>query len=117
MSPRIIMTASEESIMDDGKYIIGREDRRKGRQAPPPRPGERRRGGRYLELPHPTVSQVHAELIILGGTFHLRDLDSTNGTFILRDGSPEPVHEQYVELETPLQFGERRTTLRELLES
>lgn len=103
--------------MDDGKYIIGREDRRNGSGGSPSHRGERRAGGRYLELPHPTVSQVHAELIILGGTFHLRDLDSTNGTFIVRGDSPEPISEGYVELDTPLQLGERRTTLQELLEA
>lgn len=86
--------------MEDGTFIIGREERHRGRG--------------YLELPHPTVSRRHAELIVLGGTYYLRDLDSTNGTWILRDGRPERFQEGYVERDTPLRFGERDCTLAEL---
>lgn len=97
--------------MEDGTFIIGREDPR-GHAA-----GGHggRRGGGYLELRHPTVSRRHAELIVLGGSYHLRDLGSTNGTWIVRHGRPEPFREGYVELDTPLRFGERDCTLAELL--
>lgn len=101
--------------MQDGTFIIGRERLRghaDGRVTGGP---EGYRGGGYLELPHPTVSRRHAELIVLGGTYHLRDLGSTNGTWIVRDGRPEPLHEGYVELDTPLRLGERDCTLIELL--
>lgn len=101
--------------MQDGRFIIGREHPR-GRAPGPGAGGHDGAGGsRYLELPHPTVSRHHAELIVLGGTYHLRDLGSTNGTWIVRDGRPEPLHEGYVELDTPLRLGERDCTLAELL--
>lgn len=100
--------------MEDGTYIIGREeDRDHAGGATGGR--ERSRGRGYLELAHPTVSRRHAELIVLGGTYHLRDLGSTNGTWIVRDGRPEPLREGYVELDTPLRLGECDCTLAQLL--
>lgn len=39
-----------------------------------------------LHLPHPSVSSFHAELALTNDGVHLRDCDSTNGTFI--DGQP-----------------------------
>lgn len=92
--------------MDDGTFIIGREA-----------PRGRASGRGYLELPHPTVSRRHAELIVLAGTYHLRDVGSTNGTWIVRDGRPEPFREGYVGLDTPLRLGERDCTLAELLDT
>ena len=41
-----------------------------------------RRSDLALQLPRPTVSTVHAELREQGGTIVLRDLKSTNGTFV-----------------------------------
>ncbi|HMP06019.1 MAG TPA: FHA domain-containing protein, partial [Lacipirellulaceae bacterium] len=35
-----------------------------------------------LTIPSPTVSNAHAELCIVDGVLHVRDLGSTNGTFI-----------------------------------
>lgn len=35
-----------------------------------------------LTIPSPTVSNIHAELSIESGVLHVKDLDSTNGTFI-----------------------------------
>ena len=39
-----------------------------------------------LHLPHPSVSSHHAELALTSDGVHLRDCDSTNGTFI--NGQP-----------------------------
>ncbi len=103
--------------MQDRKYIIGREDQRRRNRGAPQGRRERRAGSGYLELPHPTVSRLHAELIVLGGRLHLRDLGSRNGTFVVRGETLAPLREDYVELDTPLQFGERRCTLRELFEA
>ncbi|MBL8829802.1 MAG: EAL domain-containing protein [Planctomycetaceae bacterium] len=41
-----------------------------------------RRSDLALQLPRPTVSTVHAELCEQGGTLILRDLKSTNGTYV-----------------------------------
>jgi len=102
--------------MEDGTYIIGREDQRRRDQGPPGDSANRRRGGRFLALGDPTVSQRHAELVVLGGRCYLTDLESTNGTFIVRDGVAEPFREGYVALDTALVFGERRCTVRQLLQ-
>ena len=40
-----------------------------------------RRPDLELVLPVPSVSTLHAEIYAQGGTLHVRDLDSTNGTF------------------------------------
>jgi EAL domain-containing protein (putative c-di-GMP-specific phosphodiesterase class I) len=41
-----------------------------------------RRAGVGLSLPSPHVSQDHAEISLAGGTLRVRDLGSTNGTFV-----------------------------------
>ena len=41
-----------------------------------------RHAGSSLTIPCPTVSNIHAELSILDGQLHVRDLGSTNGTFV-----------------------------------
>jgi len=102
--------------MQDGTFIIGRHDRRRHEGDKSSAGAERRRGGRgYIEVEHPTVSQAHAELVVLNGTYYLADLGSTNGTWIVRRGAPEPFREGYVDLDTPLQFGECARTVRQLL--
>lgn len=103
--------------MRDGTYIIGRDDRRRGQGGPPAGAAEQRGDRRYLELPHPTVSQRHAELVVLGGRCYLTDLGSTNGTWIARAGAREAFHEGYVDPATTLVFGECPCTLAELFEA
>ncbi|MBI3417001.1 MAG: FHA domain-containing protein [Verrucomicrobia bacterium] len=39
-----------------------------------------------FQILHPTVSSAHCEMVFLNGTLEVRDLNSTNGTFI--DGHP-----------------------------
>lgn len=41
-----------------------------------------RDAGLDVRVPHPTVSQVHAEILSVGGRLWLRDLSSRNGTFV-----------------------------------
>ena len=90
--------------MEDGTYLIGR--------APDGRAG---RGRRRLTLADPTVSQEHAELVVLDGTYYLIDLDSRNGTWRY-DGSERAAHrEGYVDLHEPLGFGAVQCSLADLL--
>ncbi|MFV0444294.1 MAG: EAL domain-containing protein [Planctomycetaceae bacterium] len=44
-----------------------------------------RRTGLHLAIPSPRVSGRHAELLIVGGHLFLRDLGSTNGTYVNHD--------------------------------
>lgn len=41
-----------------------------------------RRGDQSLTIPSPTVSSCHAEVLLKGDELWVRDLDSTNGTFV-----------------------------------
>lgn len=43
-----------------------------------------------IRIPHPTVSQMHAELLAAGGRIWLRDLTSRNGTFVNGDRVLDP---------------------------
>jgi len=91
--------------MQDGSYIIGRT----------PSSGDRCGGGR-LDLSHPTVSQRHAALLILQGTYYLADLDSHNGTW-RHDGQQWQRHtEGYVDPDERLRFGEVEASIGELFE-
>ena len=44
-----------------------------------------RRGGLHLTLPSDSVSSEHAEIYAEGSSLFVRDLGSTNGTFVNRD--------------------------------
>ena len=56
-----------------------------------------RREGLSLTLPRPAVSNLHAEIVIEGDFLSIRDLQSTNGTF---------VNSQQVHHELPLRTGD-----------
>ena len=103
------------ALLQDRTYQIGRRDRRHGQRRGP---SARRRGHRerYIWLSDATVSGRHAELDILNGRIYLRDLGSTNGTFLVHDGHFEAFFEGYVELDQEVAFGSYRTRIRELIE-
>ena len=88
--------------MRDGSDLIGRR----------PAPGS----ARSLVLDHPTVSQRHAELVVLQGTYFLTDLGSRNGTWRVRSDGQEPIEADYVAPDEPLRFGEVQTTLEQLFD-
>ena len=105
--------AASKPAMENGTYTIGRKDRRRG-----PRMGREARRGRRNNLiwvNHDTVSNVHAELDVLNGRCYLRDLDSTNGTFLEQEGERVRFGEGYVDADQTIYLGECRCTVRELL--
>ena len=90
--------------MREGTYVIGRA------------PGEaHRRGGRGITLADPTVSQEHAELLVLAGTCYLTDLGSRNGTWRCSGAEPQPHEAGYVEPDELLRFGALDCRLADLL--
>ena len=104
------------SQLHDRTYQIGRRDRRHGRRrGPDHRRGEHR--GISIWLADETVSARHAELDVLNQRIFLRDLGSTNGTFLVRDGRLEPFSEGYVDLDQEIALGSYRTTIRDLIEN
>ena len=58
--------------------------------------------GNDLQINHPSVSTAHCEVTLLSGSLLVRDLGSTNGTFIDR----KPIHEACLLFGQVLQVGE-----------
>lgn len=88
--------SDEVRSMESRTYIIGREG--------------------HIYINDPTVSKQHAEIQIINGEVYLRDLNSTNGTFLIKNNRLVPFHEGYVQLHQPIVLGNRQYTVRNLLE-
>jgi pSer/pThr/pTyr-binding forkhead associated (FHA) protein len=86
----------EIAKMESRTYIIGREG--------------------HIYLNDPAVSKRHAEIQIMNGEIYLRDLDSTNGTFLVKNQKLISFMEGYVQLQQPIVLGNRQYTVKELLE-
>ena len=69
----------------------------------------------HIYVNDPTISKHHAEMSIQDGRIFLRDLDSTNGTFLLEDRKLVPFHEGYVGLDQTVVFGKKLKTPRSLI--
>ena len=76
-------------------YIIGREG--------------------HIYINDATVSKQHAEIKIINGEVYLRDLNSTNGTFLIKNNRLVPFHEGYVQISQPIVLGNRQYTIQSLL--
>ena len=93
---------SKDFGLVDGKiYIIGRKS------------------SIYLEghiyINFPTVSKQHAAMKIKNGRIHLRDLNSTNGTYLIENNRLVPFEEGYVSSRQPLVMGGVKCTIQSLL--
>ncbi len=77
-------------------YIIGREG--------------------HIYINDATVSKQHAEIQVISGEVYLRDLNSTNGTFLIKNNRLVPFHEGYVQINQPIVLGNRQYTIQSLLE-
>jgi len=62
-----------------------------------------------------TASNHHAEIRIVNQKIFLRDLDSTNGTFLLQDGSKHRFRKGYVKPQQTVVIGGKPHTVLELL--
>lgn len=62
-----------------------------------------------------TVSRQHAEIKFIDGRIRLRDLNSANGTFLLKDDKPVRLREAYVKPHQPIILGNQRHTVQSLL--
>jgi pSer/pThr/pTyr-binding forkhead associated (FHA) protein len=86
----------EVQHMESRTYVIGREG--------------------HIYINDPTVSKQHAEIQIINGEVYLRDLGSTNGTFLIKNNRLVPFNEGYVQLRQPIVIGNRQYTIHSLLE-
>jgi len=93
--------SKEFGLIDGHTYIIGRE------------------GKAYLEdhiyINSPSVSRRHAAMKIKNGRIYLRDLNSTNGTYLIENDSPVPFIEGYVSPSQPIVIGHVKCTINSLL--
>ncbi len=86
----------EVKHLESRTYIIGREG--------------------HIYINDATVSKQHAEIQIINGEVYLRDLGSTNGTFLIKNNRLVPFNEGYVQLNQPIVLGNRQYTIQSLLE-
>jgi pSer/pThr/pTyr-binding forkhead associated (FHA) protein len=82
--------------MESRTYIIGREG--------------------HIYINDPTVSKQHAEIQVINGEVYLRDLGSTNGTYLIKNNRLVPFNEGYVQLHQPIVLGNRQYTIQSLLQ-
>lgn len=82
--------------MESRTYVIGREG--------------------HIYINDPTVSKQHAEIQLKDGEVYLRDLDSTNGTFLIKNNRLVPFMEGYVRLDQSIVLGNRQYTVKSLLQ-
>lgn len=82
--------------MENRNYIIGREG--------------------HIYLDDKTVSKRHAEIQIMKGEIYLRDLQSTNGTYLVKNNRLVAFAEGYVQLNQSIVIGNKQYTIKKLLE-
>jgi len=69
----------------------------------------------HIYINSPTVSRPHAELKIKNGRVYLRDLDSTNGIYIVDNEGLIGFDEGYVNPNEPLMIGKVTCTIQSLI--
>ncbi len=62
-----------------------------------------------------SVSSPHLKMKIKNGRIHLRDLNSTNGTYLIENDSLVPFEEGYVSSHQSLAIGEVKCTIQSLI--
>ena len=69
----------------------------------------------HIYIDSKTASKHHAEIRIMGGRIRLRDLDSTNGTFLLKNRKLVQFTEGFVNPLQPIVIGNKPYVINELL--
>ena len=69
----------------------------------------------HIYINSPMVSQQHAEMKIIKGRIYLRDLNSTNGTYLKKNNKLVHFMKGYVALHQPVILGDCEFTIQELL--
>jgi hypothetical protein len=69
----------------------------------------------HIYIDSPTASKYHAEIRIKGGKVFLRDLKSTNGTFLLKNKTLVPFQEGVVDPRQPIVIGRHAYVIQDLL--
>ncbi|MCP4487667.1 MAG: FHA domain-containing protein [Gammaproteobacteria bacterium] len=69
----------------------------------------------HIYIDSPTASKYHAEIKILGGKIHLRDLDSSNGTYLLKNKELVYFEKGFVSPLQPVVIGNQKHVIQDLL--
>lgn len=69
----------------------------------------------HIYIDSPTASKHHAEIRIVGGKIRLRDLESTNGTFLLKNRKLVQFTEGFVNPLQPIVIGNKPYVINDLL--
>ena len=70
----------------------------------------------HIYINDPTVSKQHAEIQVINGEIYLRDLNSTNGTFLVKNQRLVSFKEGYVQINQAVVLGNKHYTIQQLLE-
>ena len=70
----------------------------------------------HIYINDPTVSKQHAEIQVINGEIYLRDLNSTNGTFLVKNQRLVLFREGYVQINQAVVLGNKHYTIQQLLE-
>jgi pSer/pThr/pTyr-binding forkhead associated (FHA) protein len=82
-------------LMEGRSFILGREG--------------------HIYIDSPTASKHHAEITVSQGRIYLRDLKSTNGTFLLKNKTLVQFDEGYVNPMQPIVIGKKIYVVQDLL--
>ncbi len=85
----------EIGLLEGRTYLLGREG--------------------HIYIDSPMVSKHHAEIKIIKGRIYLRDLNSTNGTYLLKNNRLVYFDEGYVSPLQPIVVGDQKHTMQALL--
>ncbi|NNE64640.1 MAG: FHA domain-containing protein [Gammaproteobacteria bacterium] len=70
----------------------------------------------HIYINDPTVSKQHAEIQVINGEIYLKDLNSTNGTYLVKNQRLVAFKEGYVQIKQAVVLGNRHYTIQQLLE-
>ena len=68
-----------------------------------------------IKIDDPSLNRGHAEIRVADGKLKLRDLESTNGTFLIIDEKPVRISESFVTPNQKIALGRRLYTVKSLL--
>jgi len=86
---------AELGVMEGRAYTIGREG--------------------HIRIDDPSLSRGHAEIRFIDGKIRLRDLGSTNGTYLIANNEIIDVNESFVTLDQRVAMGSKHYTVKTLL--
>ena len=109
-SPGVARLAATEPAMGNKAKMTRAFERFKGRSFIIGREG-------HVLIDHDTVSKEHAEIRLVDGRIHLRDLGSTNGTYLVSGNRLQRFREGYIMPNQTLVIGTQQKSVQSLLDT